>query len=103
MSAGAGESEREVSIHEAREVIKRQRKDHSGGLGLVALGSVELPAACEKHYPKCCSYHQGWDDAFSLLRKVGNLLDGQVYWNVDPEDAERMALFVIEVERGSVL
>lgn len=28
---------------------------------------VECPSVCEERYPRCCAYHEGFDDALGLL------------------------------------
>lgn len=34
-------------------------------LGRIA--PTQLVGACAKFYPKCCQYHQGWDDALKAM------------------------------------
>lgn len=47
----------------------------------------EWASLCERRYPKCCSYHEGFDDALGMLEQVG---EGRcpLYTIEPPEKAE---------------
>lgn len=48
---------------------------------------------CDLHYPKCCSYHEGFDAALALLEPVGwvgvdaDHESGEWFFHYEDEDA----------------
>ncbi len=45
-------------------------------------GPHGLPNACERLYPNCCAYHEGFDDALALL--VSNGIPGHCIVKATP-------------------
>lgn len=46
--------------------------------------SIPQAGICERFYPKCCTYHEGFDAALGLLVRSAVEVDGDIYYHIKP-------------------